>query len=746
MILDIGLPGAVDGLEVCRRLRATTDVPIIMLTARDGEIDRVLGLELGADDYVTKPFSPRELVARVRAILRRADGPAPRDAPTVRTVGRGRGRHRPARSAGRRRTSSRWPPASSTLLQYLAENAGPRAHPPPAARRRVGPRLVRRRAHGRRPRPPAPQEAGRRAAPRHRLGRRVPARLTPARARSAGRDAAAHRHDRSAWSSPRSCSPGSARWCSPASAPASAPAPSSWTRPRDLARRRRAVDAPRQAGVLAALRRALRLQAARHRWSIGPRGTCHRRACPPASPHADLDLDRLRAGESSPATTARCVWAAARHRAEPTLASPRLVVVVVTREADPLLRPAVGWFLLGSATRPSASASLVAVRLGRRLTRPIRRADAAARRIAAGDLAARVPDDPGADDELAALARSINTMAEELERSRGLERQFLLSVSHDLRTPLTSIRGYAEAIADGTPPTPAAPRRVILAEARRLERLVARPARLGQARRPSGSRCTPSPSTSSTSSAGTADGFGPEAAEAGVALTVDAAPTPVLVRRRPRPAGAGRRQPPRERAEVRAAEVRLAVAVEGGGPSARGRSTTGPASPPTTCPTSSSGSTSPQREPAAQGGRLRASASPSSASWSARWAATVAGAAARTRRRRAVVRCRLPRPAALRRQGPAHGDGRPTPGAASTGGVDVGAHASRTWPGVDRSGRRGRRGHAAIGRVGEAPDHLAADRTIRPAAVAAGHSTAPRSGRGTLPPRLSIRATSSWPV
>ena len=76
VILDVGLPGGMDGLEVCRRLRAATDVPILMLTARDGEIDRVLGLELGADDYVTKPFAPRELVARVKAILRRTDKPA----------------------------------------------------------------------------------------------------------------------------------------------------------------------------------------------------------------------------------------------------------------------------------------------------------------------------------------------------------------------------------------------------------------------------------------------------------------------------------------------------------------------------------------------------------------------------------------------------------------------------------------------------------------------------------------------
>lgn len=70
IILDVGLPGDLDGLDICRAVRAESDVPIIFLTARDDEIDRVLGLELGADDYVTKPFSPRELVARVKAILR----------------------------------------------------------------------------------------------------------------------------------------------------------------------------------------------------------------------------------------------------------------------------------------------------------------------------------------------------------------------------------------------------------------------------------------------------------------------------------------------------------------------------------------------------------------------------------------------------------------------------------------------------------------------------------------------------
>jgi DNA-binding response OmpR family regulator len=73
IVLDLMLPG-VDGLDICRRLRQESGVPIIMLTARVEEADRIVGLELGADDYVTKPFSPRELVARVRATLRRVNG------------------------------------------------------------------------------------------------------------------------------------------------------------------------------------------------------------------------------------------------------------------------------------------------------------------------------------------------------------------------------------------------------------------------------------------------------------------------------------------------------------------------------------------------------------------------------------------------------------------------------------------------------------------------------------------------
>jgi DNA-binding response OmpR family regulator len=121
LILDLGLPGQIDGIEVCRQVRSTSDIPIIMLTARDDELDRVLGLEMGADDYVTKPFSPRELVARVKAILRRAERPAV--APVIVTMGTvevdlGR---REARLAGQ-------PVPLATrefdLLQYLCENQG----------------------------------------------------------------------------------------------------------------------------------------------------------------------------------------------------------------------------------------------------------------------------------------------------------------------------------------------------------------------------------------------------------------------------------------------------------------------------------------------------------------------------------------------------------------------------------------------------------------------------------------------
>ncbi len=101
-IVDVGLPGELDGLDVCRKLGAEHGPPVVLLTARDDEVDRVLGLELGADDYVTKPFSPRELVARVRAVLRRTEG-AGRNEPVVMADRTDLDRHRPARGHPRRR-------------------------------------------------------------------------------------------------------------------------------------------------------------------------------------------------------------------------------------------------------------------------------------------------------------------------------------------------------------------------------------------------------------------------------------------------------------------------------------------------------------------------------------------------------------------------------------------------------------------------------------------------------------------
>ncbi|HMF82610.1 MAG TPA: response regulator transcription factor [Acidimicrobiia bacterium] len=120
VVLDVGLPD-VDGLEVCKRLRATSQIPVIFLTARDSEVDRVVGLELGGDDYLTKPFSPAELVARVKAVLRRVDGGSA--AAEVMQIGD------IAIDAGRREVRVAGDPVEFTtkefdLLRYLAERPG----------------------------------------------------------------------------------------------------------------------------------------------------------------------------------------------------------------------------------------------------------------------------------------------------------------------------------------------------------------------------------------------------------------------------------------------------------------------------------------------------------------------------------------------------------------------------------------------------------------------------------------------
>ena len=119
VILDVGLPD-LDGLEVCRRVRADSRVPIIFLTARDEEVDRIVGLELGADDYVTKPFSPRELVARVKAVLRRSEAQAPPEVIRLGTLEVDLGRREMRADGAVVELTAR----EFDLVRFLAERAG----------------------------------------------------------------------------------------------------------------------------------------------------------------------------------------------------------------------------------------------------------------------------------------------------------------------------------------------------------------------------------------------------------------------------------------------------------------------------------------------------------------------------------------------------------------------------------------------------------------------------------------------
>ena len=147
------------------------------------------------------------------------------------------------------------------------------------------------------------------------------------------------------------------------------------------------------------------------------------------------------------------------------------LVVVLTRRAPVGLGSAGTWFAIAAAATVVVSL-LAATRLGRRIARPLQQVEAVTGRIAAGDLSARVTVPAREGHELVSLADSVNQMAKSLAAARGAQRQFLMSVSHDLRTPLTSIRGYAEALADGAAEDVPHAASVVLSEARRLERLV----------------------------------------------------------------------------------------------------------------------------------------------------------------------------------------------------------------------------------------------------------------------------------
>lgn len=187
----------------------------------------------------------------------------------------------------------------------------------------------------------------------------------------------------------------------------------------------------------------------------------------------DLEPDALEAGTPDSGGQGSIVWVA-----QPlTPQDGATLVLIATRQVGFFALGRLGGILLVAAAVAAGAAAALSVWLVRRLTRPLAAIERTAAAIAAGDLGARVGV-PGhdVDDELAAVGTAIDTMAAELSRHRSLERAFLMSISHDLRTLLTSIRGYAEAVAEGTADDEESRRRaaeIIVAEARRLERLVA---------------------------------------------------------------------------------------------------------------------------------------------------------------------------------------------------------------------------------------------------------------------------------
>jgi two-component system sensor histidine kinase BaeS len=227
-------------------------------------------------------------------------------------------------------------------------------------------------------------------------------------------------------------------------------------------------------------------------------------------------LARLRAGEIVTATRGDTVHAAAA--LHPGVASGTRAVVL-TDSIDTGTGAAGRWFVVAGAATALAGVA-VAAALARSLARPLAATEATAGRIAAGDLDARVPAPGTGDDELARLAGAINAMAASLQQSRQAERDFLLSVSHDLRTPLTSIRGWSEALADGAAPDPAAAGATIGEAAARLDRLVGDLLDLARLRARA-FRLDVGPVDLAEVAAGAAEAMRPELEDAGLDVAVD---------------------------------------------------------------------------------------------------------------------------------------------------------------------------------------------------------------------------------
>ena len=194
----------------------------------------------------------------------------------------------------------------------------------------------------------------------------------------------------------------------------------------------------------------------------------------------DIDLAAVQAGQTVSGRKGNTVYAMApvtlspqersRLQARRRISFEGTFAVLLTRDVGGL-GPSWGYFIVAGGAALLVAA-LVAWQMSRRMARPLVEAMEVTGRIASGELASRVPVRPGDYPEFASLAGSVNDMAQSLEDGRARERHLLLAVSHDLRTPLTSIRGFAEAIQDGAIEDSAQAAGVIIAESRRLERLV----------------------------------------------------------------------------------------------------------------------------------------------------------------------------------------------------------------------------------------------------------------------------------